>query len=104
MAAAYDFAAITHLVDVGGGIGTMIQTLLGAYPHLKGTVYDQPPVIEQARRQPADPAVQTRCAFAAGNFFESVPSGADAYLLSHIIHDWDQDDCAPASWPPAGPR
>jgi O-methyltransferase domain len=94
VAAAYDFAAITHLVDVGGGIGTMIHTLLSAYPHLKGTVFDQPPVIEQARRQPADPTVQTRCTFAAGNFFESVPSGADAYLLSHIIHDWDSGDCA----------
>jgi trans-aconitate methyltransferase len=93
VAAAYDFAAITHLVDVGGGIGTMTQTLLGAYPHLKGTVYDQLPVIEQARRQPADPAIQTRCAFAAGDFFQAVPSGADAYLLSHIIHDWDQDHC-----------
>jgi hypothetical protein len=94
VAAAYDFGAITNLVDVGGGIGTMIRTLLGAYPHLKGTVYEQPQVIEQARRQPDDPAVTARCAFAAGNFFESVPSGADAYLLSHIIHDWDQDHCA----------
>jgi hypothetical protein len=88
-AQAYDFDAIARLVDVGGGQGVLLRTVLEAHPHLRGVVYDLPPVIEQARRCLGEAGLPERCKALAGDFFESVPSGGDAYLLSWILHDRD---------------
>lgn len=88
VAAGYDFSGIGHLVDVGGGIGTMLRAVLGTHPGVRGTLFDLPAVLEQADLG----EVADRCDTAAGSFFEGVPAGADAYLLSHIVHDWGEDD------------
>jgi SAM-dependent methyltransferase len=89
MAAAYDFSRFERVVDVGGGNGAILIGLLGANPRLRGTVFDRPQVEEGARRKIAEAGLAGRCEFVAGDFFESVPSGADAYVIKHVIHDWD---------------
>jgi hypothetical protein len=93
VAAAYDFSGIRKLVDVGGGTGNLLTTILLANPELRGMLYDQPHVAAEARRQIEIKGLSERCEVAEGNFFESVPSGGDAYMLSHIIHDWDEPRC-----------
>jgi hypothetical protein len=87
---AYDMGAFRHLVDVGGGRGSLLQALLHRYPGLRGTLFDQPAVVEPVM-VPAD--LQGRLAVEAGDFFETVPAGADAYLLKHILHDWGDEAC-----------
>jgi hypothetical protein len=89
MCDAYDFSAFGTLVDVGGGNGSLIRLVLERFPKLKGVLYDLPHVVERAR--PNLPA--GRCQAVGGSFFESVPAGGDAYLMRHIIHDWDEPRC-----------
>jgi hypothetical protein len=93
VAEAYDFSGVRRLVDVGGGIGTMLVNVLGRHRHLAGVLFDMPSVVDQGRAVIADAGLTDRCDFVTGDFFDSVPSGGDAYLLSHIIHDWGEDDC-----------
>lgn len=88
MLGAYDFSGIGVLVDVGGGNGEVITSILKRYPAMRGVLFDQPSVIERIR---ANPETGGRCTATAGNFFQAVPPGGDAYLLRHIIHDWDDD-------------
>ena len=88
--AGYDFSGIGTLVDVGGGTGNLLMTVLAANPALRGVVYDQPYVADHARAAIEKRGLASRCEFVAGNFFESIPSGGDAYLMSHIIHDWTE--------------
>jgi SAM-dependent methyltransferase len=90
---AYDFSGIEHLVDVGGGHGTLLASILGAYPDLSGTLFDLPDVVEGARRTLERAGVADRCEVCGGDFFESVPSG-DAYLLAHVVHDWHDAQAA----------
>lgn len=89
VAAVYDFAPLRTMVDVGGGNGALLIGILRAHPTLRGTVFDRPAAAERATRQIADAGLAERCQAVAGDFFEQVPSGADAYLLKHVIHDWD---------------
>jgi hypothetical protein len=91
VAAAYDFSAMRSVIDLGGGEGALLVGVLRANPTLRGTVFDQPRVSERARRKIAEAALADRCDFEGGDFFEAVPSGHDAYLLKHVIHDWDDD-------------
>lgn len=88
MLEAYDFAAIKVLADVGGGNGSLLTAVLKKYPSLRGILYDLPGVVARAKAG-LDPAVAGRCQVIEGDFFKSVPAGADAYLMRHIIHDWD---------------
>lgn len=88
---AYDFGNIRRLVDVGGGHGSLMAAILQAHPHLNGTLFDLPHVVEGARSALSAAAVADRCEIAGGDFFESVPPGGDAYVLKWIIHDWDRD-------------
>ncbi len=92
VAAAYDFTGIGSMVDVAGGHGLLLATILERNPHMKATLYDMPQVIEGARKGPLQ-AMMNRCTLAAGDMFASVPAGADAYLMKHIIHDWPDDLC-----------
>jgi hypothetical protein len=92
VAEAYDFRDIGMLVDVGGGTGNLIAAILAATPGLKGLIYDLPHVAEAARQRLAKLGLAGRCGVAGGSFFDSVPAG-DAYILSHIIHDWDEERC-----------
>ena len=91
IAASYDFSSIQTLVDVAGGEGLLIASILKSNPTLKGVLFDQPSVIERAKPFLEAEGVLERCQLAAGNFFESVPEGGDAYILKHIIHDWDDE-------------
>ncbi len=90
---AYDFSGIEHLVDVGGGHGTLLALILRAYPDLTGTLFDLPDVVGGARPALEQTGVADRCEVRGGDFFESVPTG-DAYLLAHVIHDWQDDQAA----------
>ena len=89
--AAYDFSPIGTLVDVAGGHGALLTSILRAHPHLRGVLFDIPPVIEGARKRVEQSGVAGRLALVAGSFFESVPPGGDVYLLKWIIHDWDDE-------------
>ena len=91
VAATYDFSAFGKLMDVGGGNGAIMLGILRANPTLRGVVFDQPHVAERARAHVAESGLADRCEVAGGSFFEKVPSGADAILLKHVIHDWNDE-------------
>jgi hypothetical protein len=86
---AYDLSEVGTLADVGGGLGTNLAAALGRYPAMRGLLFDQPHVVERARHVLEAAGVAGRCVVKGGDFFETAPGGADAYLLGHIIHDWD---------------
>lgn len=91
--AAHDFSGISHLCDVGGGHGHLLCSLLAKYPDLRGTVYELPNVIERKDLLWAKKMnVSNRCEYVAGDMFKEVPR-ADAYLLKHILHDWNDAEC-----------
>jgi len=90
---AYDFSRFGSIVDVGGGNGAMLAAILQRHPDLQGVLFDMPEVAERARRGPIGSLPSARCRVEGGDFFSEVPAGADAYLLRHVIHDW-QDDAA----------
>jgi hypothetical protein len=86
---AYDFAGISSIVDVGGGHGKFMEKILQFNPDITGTVFDTASTIERAKQQLGNTNCNRRCLYVAGDFFTSVPQGADAYLLCGVIHDWD---------------
>jgi hypothetical protein len=88
---AYDFGGIGELCDVGGGNGSVLIATLKCYPTMRGVLFDLPHVIERARPAIEVAGLAERCRFVAGNFFESIDAGADAYFFRHIIHDWDDE-------------
>jgi hypothetical protein len=92
--AADDFGAVGQVVDVGGGRGVVLEAILRAAPHVRTVLFDRATVIGPARQRLSTAGLARRCTFVAGDFFSSVPAGADAYLLSRVIHDWDDDDAA----------
>jgi hypothetical protein len=87
----YDFSAIRSLVDVAGGHGSLLTAILQANPGMNGILFDLPEVIERAKAPMAISGISDRCQLLSGSFFEPVPAGADAYILKHIIHDWDDE-------------
>jgi precorrin-6B methylase 2 len=89
--AAYDFADITTLADIGGGNGSLIAAILAAYPRMRGIIFDQQTVLDSARRTLEREGILPRCTLTAGDFFQSVPQGCDAYVLKDIIHDWEDE-------------
>jgi hypothetical protein len=90
-AEAYDWSGLRCIVDVGGGTGTLITSVLDRYPEARGILFDLPEVAESARAAPAVAALDGRCQVVGGDFFGSVPAGGDAYVLSWILHDWDDE-------------
>jgi len=108
VAAAYNFSAVRHVVDVGGGNGALLAGILKAHPSLKATLFDLPQVVDRARPRLNELGLADRCEAVGGDFFAEVPGRADAYLLKHVIHDWDDErasailqNCRRAM-PPAG--
>ena len=93
VAAAYDFSMFTTVVDVGGASGNMLAAILARHPEPQGLLFDRPHVVVDAERLFEDNGVSDRVTVEAGDFFRSVPSGGDAYILSHILHDWNDDQC-----------
>ena len=89
----YDFAGINTLMDVGGGHGGLITSILRAHSGMHGILFDSPQVIEGAKALVDASDVGDRCQLVGGNFFESVPSGGDAIILKWIIHDWNDEQC-----------
>ena len=89
--AAYDFGRFRTIVDVGGGHGALLSAVLAAHPGMRGIVFDQPHVVCGASALLDRAGVADRCSTVGGSFFESVPHGADAYVLRAVIHDWDDD-------------
>jgi O-methyltransferase domain/Dimerisation domain len=87
---AYDFTGIYSIVDIGGGQGKLLERILQFNPGMMGTVFDTASTIQSAEQLSRN----GRCSYVAGDFFTSVPQGADAYLLCGVIHDWDNDRAA----------
>jgi predicted O-methyltransferase YrrM len=82
------------IVDVGGGHGAVLVELLRAHPHLRGVLFDRPATLDGARALIESAGVSDRCELVAGDFFQGVPRGGDVYLLSWILHDWDDANAA----------
>jgi hypothetical protein len=91
VAAAYDFSSLRKVVDVGGGNGALLIGILKANPKLEGLVFDQAHAIDAARLNIKDGNLETRCEAVAGDFFRQIPEGFDAYILKHVIHDWNDE-------------
>ena len=91
--AAYDFSSLDRIVDIGGGRGTLLTSILRRNVNATGVVFDLPHVIELARQDPVTAAIGDRCQLVEGDFFESVTEGGDAYILKWILHDWNDDQC-----------
>jgi len=87
--AAYDFSQFGTLVDVGGGHGLLLAAVLRATPKLRGVVFDMPTGVDPSRVLLHAEGVADRAEVVAGDFFEAVPPGGDAYMMKHILHDWD---------------
>lgn len=84
---AYDFSELRHVVDLGGGTGLLLEKALARFPELRGTVFELPGVVARVRTSERLQAIP-------GDVFTDVPPAADAYILSHVLHDWDDDSCA----------
>ncbi len=86
---AYDFSGVSTLVDIGGATGRLLGTVLAKHPDMRGILFDRPSVEPAARAELDKLGVAERCTFVGGDFFSSVPSGGDAYMMTHVIRNWD---------------
>lgn len=91
--AAYDFRGVESIVDVGGGRGLLLANVLAKKRRMRGILLDLPHVVAGARAVLDRYRVAARCDVAEGDFFCAVPHGADAYVLKHVLHDWDDERC-----------
>jgi hypothetical protein len=88
---AYDFSDTGWLVDLGGGCGELLTSIMRMYPDMEGTLFDTPAVIAAAERHLEAAPGADRRSLVPGNFLELVPPGADVYLMSGVVHDWDDE-------------
>ncbi len=91
VAATYDFSPLKRIVDVGGGNGTLISAILQANPETMATLVDLGPVIDHAERQLSETDLVHRCECVAADLFQEVPTGGNAYILSTVICNWDDE-------------
>jgi hypothetical protein len=89
---AHDFSTFQTIVDVGGGSGVLLAAILNRYPEVQGILFDLPAVVERTRSVLLGSGLDGRCRFEGGDFFSSVPAGADAYIMQHVIHDWEDPE------------
>ena len=89
VANAYDFSQASPIADVGGGSGLVLRAILRAYPRAEGVLFDMPGAIARAPQALGDEGARVR--IEAGDFFERVPQGARTYVLSHVLHNWDDE-------------
>jgi hypothetical protein len=92
--AGYDFSSFGTVVDIGGGDGSLLAAILKAHRGMKGVLFDIPRVAAKAERRIEAEGLADRCKIVSGDFFKSVPSGGDAYILKAVIHDWDDERAA----------
>ncbi|MEV0381614.1 methyltransferase [Nonomuraea sp. NPDC050643] len=88
----YDFTGVETMVDVAGGKGSILATVLGANPGMRGILLDLGHVAAHAEEVLAEAGLADRCEVVAGSFFDSVPAGGDVYLLASVLHNWGHDD------------
>ena len=88
VAESYDFGGFTRIVDIGGGHGLLLRTILAEAPQASGVLFDLPGVVEGVSE-----TLDGRIKCVGGDFFESVPGGADCYTMKHIVHDWSDEHC-----------
>jgi SAM-dependent methyltransferase len=93
VAEAYDFSGLKTIVDVGGATGNMLAAILNRHAGPRGVLFDMPHVVRDAPALLKSRGVEQRVTIEPGSFFESVPAGGDAYILSHVIHDWSEEQC-----------
>jgi len=93
VAAAYDFSTFKTIIDVGGATGNMLAAILANHPGPRGILFDRPHVVSDAPALLDARGLSHRVTIEIGDFFQHVPTGGDAYILSHIIHDWNEDQC-----------
>ncbi len=93
VAQAYDFSGFKNVVDVGGATGNLLATILSRHPGPRGVLFDMAHVVAEAPPLLKAHGVEDRVTIEAGSFFDTVPAGGDCYLLSHIIHDWNEEKC-----------
>lgn len=91
LVSSYNFSRFRTIVDVGGGNGALLISLLRVNPRALGTLYETQLVIDRTRRGIAQAGLETRCRLEAGDFFENVPPRGDLYLLKQVLHDWQDD-------------
>lgn len=91
VAAVYDFSGFDSIVDLGGGTGSLLTAILRTNPKPRGTVFDLDKTIPGALQRLGDAGLRDRCKAVGGNFFKSVPAGHDCHLLSHVLHDWTDE-------------
>ncbi len=90
LAGSRDFSQVQTVMDIGGGRGTIVRGLLRALPHLRGICFDRPDVCERAARD-VEPGLRHRLTYAGGDFFVSIPGGADVYVLKNVLHNWGDE-------------
>ncbi|QBD76902.1 hypothetical protein EPA93_13165 [Ktedonosporobacter rubrisoli] len=89
----HDFSSARVVADIGGGYGVFLRAILKAHPMLKGILYDISPVIDEAKEYFAGEQLEARCQLLAGDFLVAIPTGADIYILKHVLHNWNDQDC-----------
>jgi SAM-dependent methyltransferase len=94
VAATYEFSGAGTVMDAGAGNGVLLEAVLRANPALRGVLFDLPHVAERARGRIRDAGLADRCGLVGGDFFAAVPEGADACMLKHVIHDWNDNNAA----------
>jgi hypothetical protein len=92
--AAYDFSGVGKVIDLGGGDGTLLATVLTAHPHLRGTVFDSPNGVADAAVVLSKAGVADRCEVQAGDFFQDIPQDGDLYIIKSVFQDWNDKDAA----------
>ncbi len=92
LAQSYDFSTFATLVDIGGGQGSFLMTILSLHPGLQGVLFDRPSVIELAHEQ-IKPEFRDRLQLVAGDVLTALPEGGDAYMMKAVLHDWCDEDC-----------
>ena len=89
----YDFSTASTVIDVGGGHGLLLASVLKKYPHLTGILFEVPAIAEEAKGLIDANGIGDRCERISGDFTKSVPAGGDIHILKHIIHDWNDEQC-----------
>jgi SAM-dependent methyltransferase len=91
LAEAYDFGRFGTVMDVGGGMGSLLERVLTTHPNLRGILFDQPETVQLARPRFEAAGLLNRCELVGGSFLTSIPAGADACILKHVVRDWDDE-------------